>query len=54
METKNYQHVQEIANALEENTNTVKSILYRSLKKLKAKVLMQDFFWTEEEFLIAL
>ena len=30
--------LQEIANALEENTNTVKSILYRSLKKLKAKL----------------
>ncbi len=29
----------EIAYALEENVNTIKSILYRSLKKLKAKLM---------------
>ena len=32
------QKLQEIANALEENISTTKSILYRSLKKLKAKL----------------
>lgn len=37
------QKLDEIANALHENTNTVKTILYRSLKKLKVELTKGAF-----------
>lgn len=42
--------IQEIAGILEQNPNTIKSILYRSLKKLKARLLEGELLYERGTF----